>query len=208
MQPIWLIWAREMQAVAQTGLASTTDPFDRIRYEAIHALAARIVTEHSNADLNHIEGLFAQQTDHPTPKIEVRGAVFRDNAILMVREIADGGRWTLPGGWADVNLSPSENIIKEVREESGFEVSVRKLAAVYDRDRHGHKPPFLFHIYKLFFICEIVGGAATSSIETSEIAFFSRENLPRDLSSGRVLHHQLVRMFEHANAPELPTDFD
>jgi ADP-ribose pyrophosphatase YjhB (NUDIX family) len=209
MESNWLTWARELQAIAQTGLAFTENVFDRLRYQAVRKLAARIMAEHSDSDHHRIEALFTEQTGCATPKIDVRGAVFRnDGSILMVREIADGGRWTLPGGWADVNESPSVNVTREVREESGFEVTVRKLAAVYDRDKHGHMPPFPFHIYKLFFICDLIGGVGRPSVETGEIDFFTIESLPTDLSTGRVLRQQIVRMFEHARSPEMPADFD
>jgi ADP-ribose pyrophosphatase YjhB (NUDIX family) len=113
----------------------------------------------------------------------------------------------LPGGWAEVNLTPAENVVKEVREESGFEVSVRKLAAVWDRARQGH-PARVFSVYRMFFICDIVGGAAATSLETSGVGWFAEDELPDDLSLGRVLPGQLRRMFEHARDPMLPTDFE
>jgi ADP-ribose pyrophosphatase YjhB (NUDIX family) len=151
--------------------------------------------------------LFGSESGYATPKVDVRGAVFQERRILMVREAADGGRWTLPGGWADVNLTPAENVVKEVREESGFEVRVRKLAAVWDRTRQGHTPQ-LFQAYKFFFICDIIGGAAATSTETSEVAFFAANSIPRDLSVSRVLPQQIARMFAHHRDPGLPTDFD
>ncbi len=148
MQPVWLTWARELQAIAQTGLTFATDVYDRERYGAIRSLAARMMAEHSGAGPERIEALFAEQTGYATPKVDVRGAVFdREGRIVLVREVADAGRWALPGGWADVNQSPSESVLREVREESGLEVTVRKLAAVYDRDLHGHVPPLPFHVY-------------------------------------------------------------
>ena len=125
----------------------------------------------------------------------------------MVQETADGDRWTLPGGWADVNESPSESVVKEVREESGFNVHVTKLAAVWDRGRQGHAAR-VFSVYRLFFICDVVGGASATSLETSGVGWFAEDALPEDLSLGRVLPGQLRRMFEHARNPELPTDFD
>jgi ADP-ribose pyrophosphatase YjhB (NUDIX family) len=209
VRPSWLLWARQLQAIAQTGLAFSKDPYDRERYEAIRALAARIMAEHSDADLRRVEGLFAGQTGYATPKVDVRAAAFRgDGRVLMVREAADAGRWTLPGGWADVNQSPRESVVREVREEAGVEVAVRKLAAVYDRERHPHHPPYPFHIYKLFFICDIVGGRPQPGLETSEVAFFAADELPADLSLSRVLPQQIERMFAHAAASYLPTDFD
>lgn len=207
-EPAWLVWAREMQALAQTGLAFTRDPYDRERYQQLRGLAARIMAAHTALDAPRIEALFAEQTGYATPKLDVRGAAFRDGKLLMVREAADDGRWTLPGGWADVNQSPAEAVVKEVREESGFEVRAVKLAAVWDRTRQGHPPLHPFHIWKLFFVCEIIGGEARGSLETTGVGFFAEDALPADLSMGRVLPQQLHRMFDHMRHPELPTDFD
>jgi ADP-ribose pyrophosphatase YjhB (NUDIX family) len=209
MEPVWLGWARRLQAIAQTGLTFAANPHDRERYTAIRALAAEMAATQSDADFARVEALFAEQTGYATPKVEVRGAVFdADRRILLVREIADRGRWTLPGGWADVNEAPSENVVREVREEAGLEVRARKLAAVYDRARHAHLPPHPFHVYKLFFICDPVGGTAKPGLETSEVAFFGEDEIPEDVSIGRVLPFQISRMFDHLRQPDLPTDFD
>jgi ADP-ribose pyrophosphatase YjhB (NUDIX family) len=207
LDPDWLVWAREVQAIAQTGLAFNPSGYDHERYLALQALAARMMAARGGADPAQVEAMFAAQTGYATPKIDVRGAVFRDGKILLVREAADAGRWTLPGGWADVNLTPAENVAREVLEESGFEVRVRKLAAAWDRTRQGHMPQ-PFSACKLFFICDIVGGEAAISAETTEVAFFSEAAIPGDLSLDRVQHHQILRMFEHARKPDLPADFD
>jgi len=209
MEPVWLVWARELQAIAQTGLTFATNGYDRERYTAIRSLAAQIMATQSDADFGRVEALFAEQAGYATPKVDVRGAIFDENSrILLVREIADAGRWTMPGGWADVNQSPAESVIREVREEAGLEVRVRKLAAVYDRARHPHQPPHPFHVFKLFFICEVIGGTPEPGTETSEVAFFAENEIPGDLSLGRVVPHQIGRMFEHARHRDLPTDFD
>jgi ADP-ribose pyrophosphatase YjhB (NUDIX family) len=209
MEPVWLVWARELQAIAQTGLTFATNGYDRERYTAIRSLAAQIMATQSDADFGRVEALFAEQAGYATPKVDVRGAIFDENSrILLVREIADAGRWTMPGGWADVNQSPAESVIREVREEAGLEVRVRKLAAVYDRARHPHQPPHPFHVFKLFFICEVIGGTPEPGTETSEVAFFAENEIPGDLSLGRVVPHQIARMFEHARHRDLPTDFD
>ena len=207
-EPNWLIWAREIQALAQTGLAFTRDEYDRARYERFRTLAAQIMAQHTGLEVRDIEAMFIQQTGYATPKVDVRGAVSRDGRILLVRETADGDRWTLPGGWADVNESPAEAVVKEVREEAGLEVRAFKLGAVLDRSRHAHKPIYPFHIWKLFFLCEITGGEPQNGPETSEAAFFAEHDLPADLSTSRVLPPQLKRMFEHMRQPDLPTDFD
>jgi ADP-ribose pyrophosphatase YjhB (NUDIX family) len=207
MEPKWLVWAREIQAAAQTGLTFTTDAYDRERYERLRRLAAEMMAEYAGVTPDLVEGLFAAQAGYATPKIDVRGAAFRDGKVLLVQERADPGRWALPGGWADVNQSPSECIVGEVRDEAGLDVRPIKLAAVYDRARHPHVPARPFHIYKMFFICEIVGGVPSPGLETEDVAFFERERLPL-LSIGRVLGYQIERMFVHAASPDLPTEFD
>jgi ADP-ribose pyrophosphatase YjhB (NUDIX family) len=207
-EPDWLTWARELQAIAQTGLAFSRGPYDRERYEALRALAARMFAARTGAPVERIADLFARESGYPTPKIDVRAAVFdARERLLMVRETSDGGRWTLPGGWADVNRTAAENTVKEALEESGYTVRVLKLAALWDRTRQGH-PAGVFSCAKVFFVCEPTGGAATTSHETSEISWFAEADLPQDLSLGRVLPQQLARMFAHRRDSALPTDFD
>ncbi len=206
MEPRWLAWAREIQAIGQTGLAFTKDAYDRERYERLRDIAAHMMAETAGADPAFVASLFAGETGYATPKIDVRGAVFVDGKILLVRERADAGRWTLPGGWADVNRSPSEAVSAEVREEAGLDVRPVKLAALYDRTRHPH-PPLPFHIYKLFFLCEITGGVPAPGPETEGVDFFGPDALP-ELSTSRVLASQIARMFAHHERPDLPTDFD
>jgi ADP-ribose pyrophosphatase YjhB (NUDIX family) len=172
-------------------------------------LAARVLANHSDVDPARTEALFAAETGYATPKLDVRGAVFdTQGRILLVREIADADRWTLPGGWADVNQTPAQCVVREVAEESGYVVRAVKLAAVWDRAAQGHVPPAMFSIVKLFFICGLEGGAPRTSQETSEIGWFAEAEIPADLSLGRTLPHQIARMFVHCRQPELPTEFD
>jgi len=207
-EPDWLIWTRELQALAQTGLAFSVNPYDRERYETLRVLASTMMAAQTSARAERIEALFANETGYATPKIDVRAAAFDERGrVLMVREAADRGRWTLPGGFADVNMTVAESVVKEVREESGFDVQVRKLAAVWDRTRQGH-PATVFSCCKLFYICDVIGGAAMTSLETSEVGWFAEADLPGELSLGRVLPIQIARMFEHYRTPGLPTDFE
>jgi ADP-ribose pyrophosphatase YjhB (NUDIX family) len=208
-EPDWLLWAREVQATAQSGLAFTKDPYDVERYHALTALAARMVAARTAGAADGLETLFAAERGYATPKLDVRGAVFdAEGRILMVREAVDHDRWTLPGGWADVNQTPAQCAAREVLEESGYEVRVVKLAACWDRAAQGHRPPGLFSITTLFFMCEIMGGAPTTSLETTEVRFFAEDEVPADLSFSRVLRTQIARMFAHHRAPGLPTDFE
>jgi len=205
MDPHWLEWARRLSAIAQTGLGYANNDYDRERYEAIRAIAAHIAAAGTGADPVRIEQLLAAERGYATPKLDVRAAVFRDGRVLLVKERSDG-RWTLPGGWADVGDSPRAAVEREVREESGYEVRAVKLGAVYDRNLHAHSP-LMFHVWKLFFVCELTGGSPRPSLETEAVDFFAPDELP-PLSIGRVTAAQIARMFEHAREPERPTEFD
>jgi ADP-ribose pyrophosphatase YjhB (NUDIX family) len=204
-EPAWLAIGRELKAIAQIGLTFTRDPYDRERYERIRELAAAVIAQGAGHDASSLLEAFRVETGYATPKVDVRAAAFDAGRILLVREVSDGA-WTLPGGWADVNESPSVSAVREVAEESGFEARAIKLAAVYDY-RKRNRPQHLDSIYKLFFICELTGGSARPSIETSEVAFFARDEVP-NLSVGRTTAAQIERMFAHAEEPGLPTDFD
>ena len=216
MEPRWLDFAQRIQAIAQSGLHYDPQIFDRERYEKLLEIAAEMMAAYSTSDVETIRQAFAQQDGHATPKVDVRGVVFHDQKILLVRENLDGGRWTVPGGWADINEAPSQATEREVYEETGYHVQVRKLIALYDRRLHEHGP-HLFHIYKVFFLCDLVSDTpaqeqidnqSASYTETGESAFFAENAIPADLSIGRVTHPQIKRFFEHWRNPALPTDYD
>jgi ADP-ribose pyrophosphatase YjhB (NUDIX family) len=197
--------ARRLQALARTGLHFCSSEFDRERYEQVEQLAMELLGVETKADQERLRALWSREDGYVTPKIEVRGAVFRDGRVLLVRERADG-LWTLPGGWADVNESPSQAIEKEIEQESGFRTRAVKLAALYDRSRHGHGE-FPFHAWKAFFLCEITGGEARGSYETEGVAFFESGALP-PMSLGRSTPRQVLRMHAHWLDPSLPAEFD
>ncbi len=206
MSLLWLDWARRMQAIAQNGLTFAKDPFDQERYEQLRQLAAEVLAVGSTLPVARALELFTAETGYATPKVDVRGVVFRDDALLLVQEKSDG-RWSLPGGWADVSLSPAENVTREIFEETGFQTRATKLLAFYDREKHPHEPPYVQHVYKVFVRCEITGGTATTSHETGAVGFFGEHAIP-DLSLARVTPGQIARCFEHRRQPDLPTDFD
>ncbi len=202
----WLDWARRMQAIAQNGLAFTNDPFDRERFEQLRQLAAEVLAAGSTVDCTRAVELFSAETGYATPKVDMRGVVFRDDTLLLVKEKSDGG-WCLPGGWADVSASPAENVTREIREETGFHTRAIKLLAFLDREKHPHQPPYVQHVYKIFVRCEIVGGEAAPSMETEAVAFFGEHAIP-ELSLARVTPGQIARCFAHLREPGLPADFD
>lgn len=196
---------RRLLALSQTGLHFTPEEFDRERYREIGDIAIRLLELQGGASAEAVRQAWFVEDGYATPKLDVRGAIFRDDRVLLVRERFDG-KWTLPGGWADVNDTPSAAVLKEIEQESGFTARITKLAAVYDRNKRNY-PVYLFHSWKVFFVCEITGGAARTSYETSAVEFFPPDQLP-ELSTGRSTVEQIQRMYQHHLHPDLPTEFD
>ena len=202
-----LVLARELEAIAQTGLHFTNDQHDRERYERLREIAAGLLADSSKLSTHEVHEWSKAEFGYATPKVDVRAFILSEEKVLLISEDADQGRWTLPGGWADVNESPSESVVREVKEESGYVVEARGLLAVLDREKQGHEPPFPYHVYKLFFHCEIVGGEPTPNAESSESAFFPVESLP-ELSTSRVLASQIEQCYEAVRSGNMIAVYD
>jgi ADP-ribose pyrophosphatase YjhB (NUDIX family) len=203
--PQWLEWAREIQAIAQTGSHYAENIYQQQRYQRLMEIAAEIVDNYSESNSSEIRLAFNTPEGYATPKVDVRGAVFIHNQLLLVREKADGG-WTLPGGWADVGESPAQAAEREVWEETGFRVEAKKVIGIYDANRLG-KLEF-FHAYKIVFLCELISGNPTPSNETTEVAFFSKDEIPGNLSGERTKPRHLQDVFTNLDDPNHPTLFD
>jgi ADP-ribose pyrophosphatase YjhB (NUDIX family) len=208
-QPHWLGWVVRLQAIAQAGLELSDGPHDRERYAALRDLAAEIAAAHlelpSQEARLRLEELLAGDGGYPTPKVDVRALVRRGGEVLLVRERSDG-RWSLPGGWADVGWTAAAMAEREVEEESGFRVRARRLLALWDRSRH-NPDPFPFAVYKVVVACDLLGGTARPSIETLEAGWFRPDALP-ELSTTRTTAAQVARLVELDEHPELPPDLD
>lgn len=166
----WLDWAVELQSLAQAGLFYGRDAYDRERYQRVREIAAEMVAQQSELPVERVRGLFCNETGYQTPKLDTRAAIFEDGKILLVRE--NDGRWSLPGGWVDVNVSVGENAVKEVREEAGLEVTADRVIAVQDRAKH-NLPVYAYGVCKIFVLCTKVRGAFQANIETTESRYFA-----------------------------------
>ena len=203
--PQWLTWAREIQSLAQTGETYAMNHWQTERYHRLTEIAAEIVSQHTGHPVDPIMESFNLQPGYATPKVDVRGAVFRDGQLLLVREKADGG-WTMPGGWADVGDAPAAGAEREVWEESGFRVRATKLVGVYDANRT--EPLDLYHAVKLVFLCEVIGGEAQTSNETTEVAFFAEDQIPAPLSGERTRMRHIEHAFAALRDPNWVTYFE
>jgi len=200
----WLKWISEIQALVQSGLAYSKNEYDIERYIRLREMVSELAAHCSDQDVDEIKNIFTIEAGYATPKMDVRAFILQDDQLLLVRERSDG-LWTLPGGWADVNESPSESVIRETKEETGYVVAVHKLLALWDKLKHDH-PPQWPHAYKCFFHCEILSGEPTPNLEISEQAFFPVNDLPA-LSTHRVTAKQITRLYDLVMTPQ-PTQFD
>ena len=191
--------AKRLQSIAQAGLTYSENKYDLDRYQQLRELSIEMLNELTDENILKISNLFTNEKGYQTPKVDVRGVVFKEDKILMVKETIDG-KWSLPGGWADIGLTPFEVAKKEVFEESGLEVKPLRLLAVHDKKCHPH-PVDIYHVYKMFILCEILGGEMRGSMETSEVNWFGLHELP-PLSELRITASQIQLMFEYKNYPE------
>jgi ADP-ribose pyrophosphatase YjhB (NUDIX family) len=203
--PKWLEWVREIQAIAQSGANFAENEYQLERFQRLAVIAAEIASECTHLEFTPLGEAFTAQIGYATPRVDVRAAVFLNNKLLMVRECQDGG-WTLPGGWADVGDVPSQAAEREALEESGYIVKARRLIGVYDANRVG--PLEIFHAVKIVYLCDLLGGEARPSRETSEVAFFGPDEIPGTLSGERTKSRHIADAYAVLFNPALPTVFD
>ncbi len=201
----WLEWAVKLQAIAQSGLTYAENQYDIDRYQQIRAVTIDILHEYTDVSHEKIRELFTSETGYQTPKVDIRGVVFKENKILMVREKIDG-KWSLPGGWADVNTSVSESAMRECLEEAGAVVKPKRIIAIHHANRQNHLL-FPFTIYKIFVECDLIENKFAENTETLEAGFFSADSLPT-LSTDRNTEVQISMCFEAKKHDLFEADFD
>ncbi|MDD3339703.1 MAG: NUDIX hydrolase [Lachnospiraceae bacterium] len=200
----WLQWAVELQSLAQAGMFYGKDKFDLERYERIREISAEMISHKTDISTDKVKDLFCNEIGYQTPKIDTRAAIFKEGKILLVHEAND--TWALPGGWVDVDVSVAENAVKEVKEEAGLDVTVRRIIAVQDREKHNY-PVYAYKVCKIFVECEIVGGGFVPNIETTGFAYFGVDELPR-LAEEKNNREQIEMCFEAMRAECWEAQYD
>lgn len=188
----WLSWAVELQSIAQAGLFYGKDKFDLERYERIREISAEMLAYKTDIPLEKVRDIFCCETGYQTPKLDTRAALFEDGKILLVRE--NDGKWSLPGGWVDVDLSVMENALKEVKEEAGLDADLDFVIAVQDRDKH-NLPVYAYKICKVFVMCTKKGGSFAANSETVESGYFGLDELP-ELAEEKNTREQIEMCFD------------
>ena len=196
-------WAKELQSLAQAGLYYGHDIYDKERYQRIREIATEMMLMRSDVPAGKITGLFCGDEGYQTPKVDTRAAIFKDGKILLVCE---KGKWSLPGGWCEFNLSPAENTVKEAKEEAGLDVSIKMVIAVQDRDKH-NLPPYAYGVVKIFYLCEIIEGEFAANNETSESRYFSIDEYPA-LAEEKCNEEQIRMCFEAYQSDDWTVLFD
>ncbi len=197
---------KRVKALADTGLLYADNEYDRERYEELAAISLNLLSATSGQSLPVLRDFFMPVKDYPTPKVDIRGLILNEaREVLLVKESLDG-KWSLPGGWAEVGFSPSEVIQKEIKEETGLEATVSRLLAVYDKRCHPH-PPQPLYVYKLVFLCEALTESLNPGFDILDARYFVIEHLP-ELSEERILASQIEQMYQLARQQESSVHFD
>ena len=197
----WLEWAIELQSLAQAGLTYGKDEYDKERYERIREISAEMIARKSDISIEKVKDLFCNESGYQTPKIDTRAAIFENGKILLVRET--NGKWSLPGGWVDVNVSVGDNVVKEVKEESGLDVKVDKVIAIQDRAKH-NLPVYAYGVCKVFAQCSVIGGSFEPNIETTEFRYFTEDDLP-ELATEKNNEEQIKMCFSAYHSKDWKT---
>ena len=200
----WLRWAVELQSLAQAGLAYGKDVYDLERYTRIREIAAEMLVEPSGLPLERVKDLFCREAGYQTPKLDSRAAIFQDGKVLLVQE--NDGRWSLPGGWVEVDLSVGENTVKEAKEEAGVDVVPERLIAVQDRARH-NQPLYAYGVCKIFVLCTLLGGRFEKNSETLQSRWFGEDELPA-LAEEKNTAQQIRMCFQASRDPDWKVQFE
>lgn len=189
----WTEFAIRIQSLAQSGLAYCKNEYDIERYEELRKIAAEMIVCETDLPIEKVQSFFCNETGYQTPKIDTRAAIFKDGKILLVHE--NNGTWSLPGGWCDVDQSVASNTIKEVKEETGLDAAAEKLIAVQDWRKH-NRCNLPYGVIKIFVLCNLLGGSFEDNIETTEIKYFGKKELPENLAVEKTTEEQIRLCFE------------
>lgn len=110
-------------------------------------------------------------------------------------------------GWCNVLESVKSNTVKEVKEETGLDARAVRLIAVQDRNKH-NLPAYAYGICKIFVLCDVIGGAFTENSETTEIKYFSYDEIPNNLAGEKTNKKQIEMCFRAAADKNWQVQFD
>ena len=198
--------AQRIRALSQTGLTYAQNGYEIERCNDLITISDRITSLVTGIDESEINACYTLVKEYTTPKVDIRAVIFNEkDEVLLVREKLDG-RWAMPGGWSDVGFTPKEVVVKETKEETGLDVRAVRLLAVMDKRCHDH-PVNPFYIYKIFILCEVLGGEFTETYDILDKGYFALDALP-PLSLDRILPEQIMLMNELRCNPSMPVYLD
>ena len=177
---------QRMIAVTDTGLTFTKDPFDRERYEDLRSLLSKMLNQGLDIDSEEVAEVMTPTSAYATPLMDVRAWIVEDEKICLVRGQGEDS-WALPGGFGEVGYSPTENILKEIEEETGFKAKVERLLAVFDTNRFQLQSK---QYAKFVFECKLLDGQFQENQEIADLQFFAIDQLPV-LSEKRITKEQI-----------------
>ena len=178
---------KRLNAVADAGLFYGKDIFDIERYQEIKAISSQLLEHSTTLTKEELTALFRPNNSYPTPMIDVRAFIQNEEKeILFVRDKMQGD-WALSGGYGEIGFTPSENLLKELKEEAGVSGEIERLLAIFDTDKW---QPQGKQYYKFVFKCKALSIDFLENSETLETKFIKRSELT-NLSVKRTTMSQL-----------------
>ncbi|MBZ6528231.1 NUDIX hydrolase N-terminal domain-containing protein [Aerococcaceae bacterium DSM 111021] len=200
----WFEWAKELQALSQTGLHYTKDVYDEERFQRIREISWQMLASLNESNFDDIKALFHNESGYQTPKVDTRAVVWRDDRILLVQE--NDERWALPGGWMDITETVSTNAEKELFEEAGVVGKAQRVIAIHDHHRH-NAVNHVFTIIKIFMECSYISGDYLPNNETIGMAYFEIDQLPT-LNEGKTSYEQIQMCWKAHSNDSFEIEFD
>ena len=182
---------QRMLAITDTGLTYSKDPFDRERYEDLRQILSNVLQETTDINQEELTAILKPTASYATPLMDVRAWIVQDQKICLVRGQGED-TWALPGGFGEVGYSPTENILKEIEEETGFTAKAERLLAVFDTNRFQLQSK---QYAKFVFECKLLDGQFQENQEIAELQFFAIDQLPV-LSEKRITKEQMEILWQ------------
>ena len=160
----------ELQTIARNGLNYSENVYDRERYGRLLELTCQSYSEVLSLPSEQIREKLSGELGHITPKVGADAAIFNDAGEILLMERVDGSGWCLPCGWVEPNERPSAAAVREVKEETGLDVSIRQLVGIFTRTPSADNGPH--SMIAVAYLCDVLGGELTLSHEGLDLRYW------------------------------------
>jgi ADP-ribose pyrophosphatase YjhB (NUDIX family) len=166
----------QIRDLAQTGLRDSSNIYDLGRYAQLLEIANKYAGHDLELPPIETRSGLARALGTITPRLGCNAAIFDDHGHVLLMLRTDNQCWCLPGGMAEVGETSEQNVIREVREETGLEMEILELVGVFTSlpDTNSNGLTLTIPLY----LCGIVGGTLRSSHEDLGLHYWKIDEVP------------------------------